>query len=114
MNTVSEADDLPKTEVQVMWVAPPTGSGCVTLTAMVYEGPGRWFADDGRLFRVMCEQKPDSLEIQKECCACNEAKYNVSLIFQLKVCTKNLSSSLFSKEFGQMKPTRKTFHSLSG
>lgn len=30
-NSVIEADDLPKTEVQVMWKAPPTGSGCVLL-----------------------------------------------------------------------------------
>lgn len=30
-NSVIEADDLPKTEVQVMWKAPPAGSGCVVL-----------------------------------------------------------------------------------
>lgn len=30
-NSVVEADDLPKTEVQVMWKAPPAGSGCVLL-----------------------------------------------------------------------------------
>lgn len=31
INSVMEADDLPKTEVQVMWKAPPTGSGCVLI-----------------------------------------------------------------------------------
>ena len=30
INTISEADDLPKTEIQVMWISPPKGSGCVT------------------------------------------------------------------------------------
>lgn len=30
-NAVVEADDLPKTEVQVMWKAPAAGSGCVLL-----------------------------------------------------------------------------------
>lgn len=30
-NSVIEADDLPKTEIQVMWKAPPSGSGCVLL-----------------------------------------------------------------------------------
>lgn len=30
-NSVIEADDLPKTEVQVMWKAPPAGSGCVLI-----------------------------------------------------------------------------------
>lgn len=31
VNSVMEADDLPKTEVQVMWKAPPAGSGCVLI-----------------------------------------------------------------------------------
>lgn len=29
VNTVSEVNDLDKTEVYVMWTAPPAGSGCV-------------------------------------------------------------------------------------
>lgn len=79
MNTVSEADDLPKTEIQVMWVAPEAGSGCVSLSAMVYEGPRAWFADDGNLSTVICERKPDAAAAQRECCACDEAKYSVSI-----------------------------------
>lgn len=35
-NAVLEADDLPKTEVQVMWKAPPPGSGCVLLKLVIY------------------------------------------------------------------------------
>ncbi|KAM7345975.1 extracellular matrix protein f-spondin isoform 1-T3 [Cochliomyia hominivorax] len=80
VNTVSEADDLPKTEVQVMWVAPEAGSGCVSLSAMVYEGPRSWFSDDGQLTQVICEKKPDPTTIHKECCACDEAKY--SFVFE--------------------------------
>ncbi|XP_064537926.1 spondin-1 [Drosophila montana] len=80
VNTVSEADDLPKTEVQVMWVAPQAGSGCVSLSAMVYEGPRAWFADDGQLTQVICEHKPSAAATQKECCACDEAKY--SFVFE--------------------------------
>ena len=30
INTISEENDLQKTEVYVMWTAPPAGSGCVT------------------------------------------------------------------------------------
>lgn len=30
-NSVTQADDLPKSEVVVMWKAPPAGSGCVLL-----------------------------------------------------------------------------------
>ncbi|XP_055383628.1 spondin-1 [Condylostylus longicornis] len=80
INTITEADDLPKTEIQVMWVAPAAGSGCVSLSAMVYEGPRSWFADDGELTKILCEKKPDAQSIKKECCACNEAKY--SFVFE--------------------------------
>lgn len=29
VNTISETNDLPKTEIFFMWTAPPPGSGCV-------------------------------------------------------------------------------------
>lgn len=81
VNTIVEADDLPKTEVQVMWVAPEAGSGCVALSAMIYEGPRSWFADDGQLTQIVCERKAtDAATVQKECCACDEAKY--SFVFE--------------------------------
>lgn len=85
VNTVSEADNLPKTEVQVMWVAPESGSGCVSLSAMVYEGARSWFSDDGQLTQVICEHKPTAADTQKECCACDEAKYSVSMGSRLPV-----------------------------
>lgn len=77
VNTVSEADDLPKTEIQVMWVAPASGSGCIALRAMVYEKSKSWYADDDKLTKIICEatEKPTA-----ECCACDEAKYNVRQI----------------------------------
>ncbi|XP_067628642.1 spondin-1 [Eurosta solidaginis] len=80
VNTVQEADDLPKTEIQVMWVAPSTGSGCVSITAMVYEGPHAWYSDDGQLTQVVCERKTNIHTVKKECCACDEAKY--SFVFE--------------------------------
>ncbi|XP_041972947.1 spondin-1 isoform X2 [Aricia agestis] len=73
-NSVVEADDLPKTEVQVMWKAPPAGSGCVLLKAMVYENASRWFAEDGQLTRRVCEDT--SLDVT-DCCACDDAKYRM-------------------------------------
>ncbi|XP_050679817.1 spondin-1 isoform X2 [Leptidea sinapis] len=73
-NSVVEADDLPKTEVQVMWKAPPAGSGCVLLKAMVYENSSRWFAEDGQLTRRVCE---DTALSATDCCACDDAKYKV-------------------------------------
>lgn len=66
-----------------MWVAPQKGSGCVRLSAMIYEGKDAWFADAGGLTKIVCEQKADKVKkamSEDECCACDEAKYNVSII----------------------------------
>ena len=64
-----------------MWVAPSKGSGCVRLSAMIYEGKDAWYADAGGLTKIVCEQKADKMKkvmSEDECCACDEAKYNVS------------------------------------
>lgn len=64
-----------------MWVAPAKGSGCVRLSAMIYEGKDAWYADAGGLTQIVCEQKADKTRkamSEDECCACDEAKYNVS------------------------------------
>jgi len=80
VNTVSEADDFPKTEIQVLWRAPVAGSGCVALSAMVYEAAGAWYSDDGQLTKIICEATPDETTKKPECCACDEAKY--SFVFE--------------------------------
>ncbi|XP_049865590.1 spondin-1 isoform X2 [Pectinophora gossypiella] len=73
-NSVVEADDLPKTEVQVMWKAPSAGSGCVLIKAMVVENASRWFAEDGQLTKRVCE---DTSASAPGCCACDDAKYKM-------------------------------------
>ncbi|XP_059485786.1 spondin-1-like [Neocloeon triangulifer] len=79
INTVKESEALlDKTEVQVMWTAPPAGSGCVVFRAMVFEDENNWYMDDGGLSLTACE--PQTLENgvkSDECCACSEAKYQV-------------------------------------
>lgn len=65
-----------------MWVAPAKGSGCVRLSAMIYEGKDAWYSDDGGLTKIICEEKEDKVKKalgNDECCACDEAKYNVSI-----------------------------------
>ncbi|XP_015593470.1 spondin-1 [Cephus cinctus] len=81
INTISEMTDYPKSEVQVMWRAPPTGSGCVVFSAMVMEGSGNWYAEDGTLKKTLCEKTPnnDRSIRDDECCACDEAKYSLTL-----------------------------------
>ncbi|XP_012263260.2 spondin-1 [Athalia rosae] len=83
VNTVSEASDYPKSEIQVMWKAPAAGSGCVVFSAMIFESFDRWYAEDGNLTKPFCEIS--ELEAAKElneerCCACDDAKY--SIIFE--------------------------------
>ncbi|XP_076619199.1 extracellular matrix protein f-spondin [Colletes latitarsis] len=81
VNTISEASGLPKSEVQVMWRAPPSGSGCVIFTAMVLENNVRWYAEDGGLTKTFCEMGPQEVEILDvdKCCACDEAKYSLTM-----------------------------------
>lgn len=83
VNMISQTDDIFKSEIQVMWVAPPPGSGCVALSAMVFENEQSWYADDDRLTKIICEGSPDFEQTMKQCCACDEAKYQVSLIYLL-------------------------------
>lgn len=69
-----------------MWVAPAKGSGCVRLSAMIYEGKDSWYMEAGGLTKIICEQKVDkakSVLAGDECCACDEAKYSVSCLFFL-------------------------------
>lgn len=81
VNTIIASDDQPKSEIQVMWVAPKTGSGCVSIAAMVYQQTGQWYADDGTLTKELCEATPESQQKKAvaECCACDEAKYSVRI-----------------------------------
>lgn len=77
VNTLMETDNDLKNEVQFMWVAPPSGSGCVAISAMVYENPQTWFADSDQLTKIICEGDPGHSNMPQECCACDEAKYEV-------------------------------------
>ncbi|KAJ8913028.1 hypothetical protein NQ315_002043 [Exocentrus adspersus] len=81
VNTISEVNALPKTEIFFMWSAPPPGSGCVTFRAMVLEDSEHWYADDGKLSKTFCEQTDEDIKVtDQDCCSCDEAKY--SLVFE--------------------------------
>lgn len=82
VNTLMETDEIAKNEVQFMWVAPPSGSGCVAISAMVYEKSQSWHADSNHLTKIICEGGPARSDVSQECCACDEAKYEVSRIIK--------------------------------
>ncbi|XP_021918069.1 spondin-1-like isoform X3 [Zootermopsis nevadensis] len=81
-NAVIQTSSIPKSDVQVLWTAPPKGSGCVAFRATVVENSDFWYMDDGPLSRLLCEAVEDNDDNQPEvvnpCCACDEAKYEVT------------------------------------
>ncbi|XP_053683721.1 spondin-1-like [Sabethes cyaneus] len=81
-NAVTQTSSIPKSEIQVNWIAPPAKSGCIAIRATVVEHRDVWYMDDGPLSKVLCEDEADSVDTQpavlKECCACDEAKYELT------------------------------------
>ncbi|XP_008467534.1 spondin-1-like [Diaphorina citri] len=80
-NMIEQASYIPKTEVQVLYTAPPTRSGCVIFKASVVEQKDLWYQDDGPLSLILCEDsesKFGSSSSNKYCCACDEAKYEMA------------------------------------
>ncbi|KAL7645703.1 UNVERIFIED_CONTAM: hypothetical protein RMT77_002580 [Armadillidium vulgare] len=81
-NAVTQTSKNPKSEIQVLWTSPPAGSGCLRFKATVSEQRDVWYMDDGELTKDLCEeiQESDDMvpEVIQECCACDEAKYEVT------------------------------------
>jgi hypothetical protein len=80
-NAVIQTNTLAKSNVSMLWRAPPSGNGCVAIKATVFESSDSWFADDGGLTKVLCEEEENE-DVQapfyEECCACDEAKYEIA------------------------------------
>ncbi|KPM02896.1 f-spondin-like protein [Sarcoptes scabiei] len=83
-NAVTQTTPVPKNEISVMWLSPNQGSGCIVFKAIVVESKDRWYHEDGGLTKIICEDDTDSQkeeqqsDIVDECCACDEAKYEVT------------------------------------
>ncbi|XP_025832905.1 spondin-1 isoform X2 [Agrilus planipennis] len=80
-NAIMQTNDLPKTEVKVYWIAPEPQSGCVYFKATVVESPRVWYSEEGPLTIKICEATDDGESlpsILERCCACPEAKYEVT------------------------------------
>lgn len=85
-NVVENTNTNLKTHVDVVWAAPTSpGQGCVLLRATVMQHRDVWFMDDGMLTKRMCEEEVDDINIQPSivdpCCACDEAKYEVWVLY---------------------------------
>ncbi|XP_059082826.1 spondin-1-like [Tigriopus californicus] len=107
-NTVTQTSDVEKSEIQILWTAPPAGSGCVTIKATVVADDKTWAMDSGRLSVHLCEVKieehfqPD--EINDPCCACEESKYEVTFegLWSDKTHPKDFPSSQWLLHFSDI------------
>lgn len=69
-NTISEGFDGDKTEIQVLWLAPPSGNGCVQFKANVLVYNNLY-----SIAREICEYVEEKEVKYMDCCACDEARY---------------------------------------
>ncbi|XP_050438956.1 spondin-1 isoform X2 [Adelges cooleyi] len=81
-NTITHTSMIPKSEIQVFWVAPPSGSGCILFRATIVEYRDVWYMDDEQLSKRICEESnesnDDNSNVVYECCACDEAKFELT------------------------------------
>ncbi|CAG7726149.1 unnamed protein product [Allacma fusca] len=80
-HAVKHASELPKAEVQVRWTAPPVSAGCVVFRATIIKNKGQWFMDDEALTKQLCPENEfgmDENDNYEPCCACDEAKYELT------------------------------------
>ncbi|XP_037814120.1 spondin-1 [Lucilia sericata] len=82
-NLVENTNTNIKSRIDVVWVAPASSNmGCVLLRATIVQHRDVWFMDDGFLTKRMCEEEVDDIDTQpsitEPCCACYEAKYELT------------------------------------
>ncbi|XP_022902529.1 spondin-1 isoform X2 [Onthophagus taurus] len=81
-NAIEHINSIGKTQITVLWTAPTNGTGCIAIRATVVESVDRWYSDDGKLTKILCAESQDNEDYQppilEECCACHEAKYEVT------------------------------------
>ncbi|XP_030058285.1 spondin-1-like [Microcaecilia unicolor] len=79
---VTESTPRRRTRIQVLWTAPPTGTGCVILKASIVQKRIIYFQDEGSLTKKLCEEDPTLNGVTEKpifnCCACGTAKYRLT------------------------------------
>ncbi|KAI5624338.1 spondin-1 precursor [Silurus asotus] len=79
---LTESTPRRRTKIQVLWMAPSSGSGCILLKASIIQRKIISFQDEGSLTKRLCEREPLYGEATEkpvlDCCACGTAKYRVT------------------------------------
>uniref|UniRef100_A0A915I763 Spondin-1 n=1 Tax=Romanomermis culicivorax TaxID=13658 RepID=A0A915I763_ROMCU len=81
-HAVSHTSLHPKTHVEMVWQAPSlSAGGCVKFRAMILEYKDLWYADEGLLAKKFCRAEGEfkAAATPEECCACDEAKYEMTM-----------------------------------
>ncbi|KAL6258527.1 hypothetical protein P5V15_010484 [Pogonomyrmex californicus] len=80
-NAVMETSKMEKENISVAWTSPMGGSGCILFRATVLETSDTWYMDSNLNFQ-MCQdlkaETDDEGDILYQCCACDEAKFEVT------------------------------------
>ncbi|XP_032453865.1 spondin-1 isoform X10 [Nasonia vitripennis] len=80
-DAVVQVSQVVKDDISVYWTSPEEGNGCVIFRASVMESPSVWFMD-GTLEQKFCQDPKASFDdpgpVLPECCACDEAKYELA------------------------------------
>uniref|UniRef100_A0A3Q2EEM4 Spondin-1 n=1 Tax=Cyprinodon variegatus TaxID=28743 RepID=A0A3Q2EEM4_CYPVA len=74
---VTESTPRRRSNIQVFWTAPPSGTGCVLLKASIVQKRIIYFQDEGSLTKQICEKDGTDKPLL-DCCACGTAKYRVT------------------------------------
>ena len=80
-NAIIQTSQVMKNEISVYWNSPDELNGCVFFRALVMDSPERWYMDGG-LEKKVCQDIKANIDDQgtilNECCACDEAKYELA------------------------------------
>ncbi|CAF4293399.1 unnamed protein product [Rotaria socialis] len=67
-----------KNSISIDWIAPRHAQGCVSFKATVVRSDTTWFKDENALTYTMCEDQMHIKKMMQQCCACGEAKYQLT------------------------------------
>ncbi|XP_011500877.1 PREDICTED: spondin-1-like [Ceratosolen solmsi marchali] len=80
-DAITQVSQVAKDEISTYWTSPEEGFGCVIVRVSIMESPSIWFMD-GNLDKKFCQDPKTTVDdpgpVLTECCACNEAKYELA------------------------------------
>ncbi|CAB0038733.1 unnamed protein product [Trichogramma brassicae] len=80
-DSIIQVSQVAKDNVSAYWTSPVEGNGCVIFRVSIMETPSKWYMD-GTLEQKFCQDPKAKIDepgpVLAECCACDEAKYELA------------------------------------